>query len=200
MAFLKKLFGKRQSPVIIVSGLPRSGTSMMMRMLEKGGLSLLADGIRRPNDDNPKGYYEFERVKKLPEGDVAWLADAQDKGVKIIAALLVHLPNAYTYKILFMRRKMDEILASQRRMLERRGEDSGAIDDAEMARLFEAHVAQIHRWMDQQPYLTYLDVDYNEVLADPVLCLAQVDDFLALSLDLKAMAAVVDPTLYRQRA
>ncbi|MCD6287105.1 MAG: sulfotransferase family protein [Anaerolineae bacterium] len=194
------MFGKRQSPVIIVSGLPRSGTSMMMRMLEKGGLSLLADGIRRPNDDNPKGYYEFERVKKLPEGDVAWLADAQDKGVKIIAALLVHLPNAYTYKILFMRRKMDEILASQRRMLERRGEDSGAIDDAEMARLFEAHVAQIHRWMDQQPYLTYLDVDYNEVLADPVLCLAQVDDFLALSLDLKAMAAVVDPTLYRQRA
>jgi len=200
LAFLKKLFGKRHSPVIIVSGLPRSGTSMMMRMLEKGGLSLLADGIRRPNDDNPKGYYEFERVKKLPEGDVAWLADAQGKGVKVIAALLAHLPNAHTYKVLFMRRKMDEILASQRCMLERRGEDSDTIDDAEMARLFVAHVAQVHRWMDQQPYLTYLDVDYNEVLADPVLCLAQVDDFLALSLDLKAMAAVVDPTLYRQRA
>ncbi len=200
MGFLKKLFAKRQSPVIIVSGLPRSGTSMMMRMLEKGGLSLLVDGIRTPNDDNPKGYYEFERVKKLPEGDIGWLPDAPGKGVKIIAALLVHLPDAYTYRVLFMRRKMDEILASQRRMLERRGEDPDTIDDAEMARLFEAHVAQVHKWMDQQPHVTYLDVDYNEVLADPVPCLAQVDDFLALSLDLAAMAAVVDPTLYRQRA
>jgi len=200
LGFLKKLFAKRQSPVIIVSGLPRSGTSMMMRMLEKGGLSLLVDGIRTPNDDNPKGYYEFERVKKLPEGDIGWLPDAPGKGVKIIAALLVHLPDAYTYRVLFMRRKMDEILASQRRMLERRGEDPDTIDDAEMARLFEAHVAQVHKWMDQQPHVTYLDVDYNEVLADPVPCLAQVDDFLALSLDLAAMAAVVDPTLYRQRA
>ncbi len=200
MGFLKKLFAKRQSPVIIVSGLPRSGTSMMMRMLEKGGLSLLVDGIRTPNDDNPKGYYEFERVKKLPEGDIGWLPDAPGKGVKIIAALLEHLPDAYTYRVLFMRRKMDEILASQRRMLERRGEDPDTIDDAEMARLFEAHVAQVHKWMDQQPHVTYLDVDYNEVLADPVPCLAQVDDFLALSLDLAAMAAVVDPTLYRQRA
>jgi hypothetical protein len=200
LGFLTKLFGKRQSPVIIVSGLPRSGTSMMMRMLEKGGLSLLVDGTRTPNDDNPKGYYEFERVKKLPEGDVAWLPDAQGKGVKIIAALLAHLPNAHTYRVLFMRRKMDEILASQRRMLERRGEDPDTIDDAEMARLFEAHVAQVHRWMDQQPHLTYLDVDYNGVLADPVGCLTQVHDFLELSLDLEAMTAVVDPTLYRQRA
>jgi hypothetical protein len=200
LGILKKLFGKRQSPVIIVSGLPRSGTSMMMRILEKGGVPALVDGIRTPNDDNPKGYYEFERVKKLPEGDIAWLRDAPGKAVKIIAALLAHLPNAYTYRVLFMRRKMDEILASQRRMLERRGEDPDTIDDAEMSRLFEAHVAQVHRWMDQQSHVTYLDVDYNEVLADPVLCLAQVDDFLELSLDLEAMTAVVDPTLYRQRA
>ncbi|MCJ7551064.1 MAG: sulfotransferase [Anaerolineae bacterium] len=200
MGFLKKLFGKRQSPVIIVSGLPRSGTSMMMRILEEGGLSVLVDGIRTPNDDNPKGYYEFERVKKLPEGDAAWLPDAQGKAVKIIAALLAHLPDAYAYKVLFMRRRMDEILSSQRRMLERRGEDPDTIDDAEMARLFEAHVTQVHRWMDQQPHVTYLDVDYNEVLADPVRCLAYVDDFLELSLDLEAMTSVVDPTLYRQRA
>jgi sulfotransferase family protein len=173
---------------------------MVMRMLEKGGLPVLVDGIRTPNDDNPKGYYEFERVKKLPEGDSAWLPDAQGKAVKIIAALLQHLPDTYTYKVLFMRRKMDEILASQRRMLERRGEDPDAIDDAEMARLFGAHVAQVRKWMDQQSYVTYLDVDYNEVLADPVRCLAQVGDFLELPLDLEAMTAVVDPTLYRQRA
>ncbi len=185
MGFLRKLFGKRQPPVIIVSGLPRSGTSMMMRMLEKGGLSLLVDGIRSPNEDNPQGYYEFERVKKLPEGDIAWLSDAQGKGVKIIAALLAHLPNMHTYRVLFMRRRMDEILASQRRMLDRRGGDPDTIDDADMARLFEAHVGQVRGWMDQQPHLTYLDVDYNEVLADPARCSAQVSDFLELSLDLE---------------
>jgi hypothetical protein len=196
------LFGKREleSPVVIVSGLPRSGTSMMMRMLEKGGLPVLVDGIRTPNDDNPKGYYEFERVKKLPEGDVAWLSETHGKAVKIIAALLVQLPAMHTYKVLFMRRKMEEILASQRRMLERRGEDPDAADDRQMAGLFDAHVARIHTWMDQQPNVTYLDVNYNEVLADPRQWLTRINGFLEPSLDVEAMMAVVDPTLYRQRA
>ena len=199
MGFLKKLFGKRQTPVIVVSGLPRSGTSMMMRMLEQGGLSILQDGLREANADNPKGYYEFERVKKLPQGDVAWLPTAQGKVVKVIAALVVHLPETYTYKVLFMRRKMDEILASQRRMLVRRGEDPDAVDDAEMARLFEKHLTQVYKWMDAQPHLSYLDVDYNATLADPLPTAQKVKAFLEMPLDVKAMTSVVDPTLYRQR-
>ncbi|MBN1246468.1 MAG: sulfotransferase family protein [Anaerolineae bacterium] len=193
------MFGKQDTPVIIVSGLPRSGTSMMMRMLERGGLSVLQDGIREPNADNPKGYYEFERVKKLPQGDVAWLPEAQGKVVKVIAALLVHLPDTHTYKVLFMRRKMEEILASQRRMLVRRGEDPDAVDDAEMARLFEKHLAQVYAWMAQQANLSYLDVDYNAALADPLPAAKAVRAFLGLPLDEIAMASVVDPTLYRQR-
>ncbi len=200
MGFLKRLFGKRQTAVIIVSGLPRSGTSMMMRMLERGGVFILQDGIRAPNEDNPKGYYEYERVKKLPEGDVAWLSEAQGKAVKVIAALLMHLPDTYTYKVLFMRRKMDEILASQRRMLVRRGEDPDAIDDAEMARLFEKHLSQIYGWMQQQPNIAWLDVDYNEALANPYPNAKKVQAFLGLPLDVETMAAVVDPNLYRQRA
>ena len=129
MEVLKGLFGRRRKPIIVVSGLPRSGTSMMMRMLDMGGVPVLTDEIRAPDLDNPKGYYEFERVKKLPQGDIAWLADAQGKAVKIIGALLRHLPAAYTYKILFMRRAMVEVLASQRQMLIRRGEDPDGIDD-----------------------------------------------------------------------
>ena len=173
---------------------------MMMRILEQGGLPVLVDGIREANEDNPRGYYEFERVKKLPEGDMGWLPEAPGKVVKIIAALLVHLPDRYTYKVLFMRRKMDEILASQRVMLARRDEDPDAIDDAEMARLFGAHVAQVQNWMDRQPNVTYMDVDYNGVLVDPVRWLTRVHDFLGMPLDLDAMTEVVDPNLYRQRS
>jgi hypothetical protein len=173
---------------------------MMMRMLEQGGVAVVQDGIRTANADNPKGYYEFERVKKLPEGDTAWLDDAQGKVVKVIAALLMHLPDTYTYKVLLMRRQMDEILASQKRMLVRRGEDPDAVDDAELARLFEKHLAQVYAWMDRQPNLTYLDVDYNVMLSDPVPALQRVTTFLAQPLPVDAMASVVDPDLYRQRA
>ena len=110
-----KLFGrKKEQPfVTVVSGLPRSGTSMMMKMLEAGGIDPIQDGIRTPDSDNPKGYYEYERVKQLDKGDTAWVADAQGKSVKVISALLRYLPADYEYRILFMRRDLDEILASQ---------------------------------------------------------------------------------------
>jgi hypothetical protein len=107
MKLLRNLFGKKREPVIVVSGLPRSGTSMMMKMLAAGGLEIVTDNLREPNVDNPKGYFEFERVKKLPDGDTAWLVDAQGKVVKIISALLKHLPAGYTYKVLFMQRRME---------------------------------------------------------------------------------------------
>lgn len=197
--FLRKLFGKRREPIIIVSGLPRSGTSMMMRMLEQGGVPIVQDGIREPNADNPRGYYEFERVKKLPDGDTDWLPDARGKAVKVIAALLLHLPDTYRYNVLFMRRDMGEILASQRRMLIRRGEDPHAVDDAEMARLFEKHLAQVYTWMEEQPNLSYLNVDYNAALSDPRPVVEQVAAFLPLPLDVERMVAVVDRDLYRQR-
>jgi len=173
---------------------------MMMRMLDMGGVPVLTDEIRAPDLDNPKGYYEFERVKKLPQGDIAWLADAQGKAVKIIGALLRHLPAAYTYKILFMRRAMVEVLASQRQMLIRRGEDPDGIDDEAMAELFDKHVAQVVAWMEQQPNVSYLDVDYNAVLTDPAPAVRAIQGFLDRPLDLEAMAAAVDPRLHRQRA
>ncbi len=199
MGFFSKLFGRKQKPVIVVSGLPRSGTSMMMRMLEAGGVELIIDGIREANVDNPKGYYEFERVKKLPEGDVTWLKEAPGKAVKIISALLQHLPPKYTYRVLFMRRNMEEILASQRKMLLRRGEDPDRIDDAEMAAMFEKHLAKTYAWLDAQPHIAYLNVDYNRMLAEPEALIERVDAFLGGRLETGPMAAVIDPALYRQR-
>ena len=196
---MKRFFQRRKKPVItIVSGLPRSGTSMIMKMLEAGGIPPLTDHIRTADDDNPKGYYEFERAKKLREGDVAWLPEAEGKAVKVIGALLIHLPPDFEYRVLFMRREIKEILASQAKMLENRGEQS-EVDDETMADLFGKHVKKVEDWMAQQKNLQYIDVDYNEMLADPEPHVRKINQFFGGELDESAMVAVVDPNLYRQR-
>jgi len=196
---MKRFFRrKKKLPITIVSGLPRSGTSMAMKMLEAGGIEPLTDHIRTADVDNPKGYYEFERAKKLREGDFAWLPQAEGKAVKVIAALLTHLPSGYEYRVLFMHRKIEEVLASQARMLENRGEES-KVADATMAELFEKHLQQVRAWMNNQPNLRYLDLDYNATLVDPETHVRQVNQFLGLNLDEGKMMAVIDPNLYRQR-
>jgi LPS sulfotransferase NodH len=186
--------------VIVVSGLPRSGTSLMMKMLEAGGMELLIDNIRQPDQDNPKGYYEFESVKQLDKGDFEWMADAQGKVVKIIATLLPYLPDTYEYRILFMRRKMTEILASQRKMLLRRGSDSDKISDEQMRQVFEKHLRNVGEWISKQANITYLDVDYNKLIDNPFPVIDQVNQFLSLELNSAQMLKIIDPNLYRQRS
>lgn len=190
----------RLKTITIVSGLPRSGTSMMMQMLEAGGMAILTDSLREADFDNPKGYYEFERVKQLPKGDHVWLEQAQGKAVKVITALLEHLPPDHHYKVIFMRRRMAEILASQRQMLVRRGEDPDKADDEELARLFEKHLQKVEGWLVAQPHVDVLDVDYNAVLADPIPHVRRINAFLGGFLDEEAMVAAVDAELYRNRA
>jgi hypothetical protein len=125
--------------VVVVSGLPRSGTSMMMSMLEAGGLPLLKDDVRTADTDNPKGYFEFERVKKLREGDVDWLPEAQGRAVKIISYLLLHLPATYDYRVIFMQRDLDEVMASQRKMLTHRGEDPNKLEEHKLKEVMRKH-------------------------------------------------------------
>ncbi|HSJ54786.1 MAG TPA: sulfotransferase [Anaerolineae bacterium] len=184
--------------IVVVSGLPRSGTSMMMKMLEAGGLPVLTDNLRTADEDNPRGYYEFERVKQIEE-DREWLPAARGKVVKMISALLKHLPLDYRYRVVFMQREMGEILASQRQMLVRRGEDTERIDDQEMARLFARHLSQIESWLASQPAMDVLYVHYRDVLAEPAAQAARVNAFLGGGLDERKMAEVVDPELYRQK-
>ena len=184
--------------ILIVSGLPRSGTSMMMKMLEAGGMPVLTDNIRSADQDNPRGYYEFERVKQI-EHDKAWLLEAQGKSVKMIAGLLKHLPPDYAYKIIFMQRNMDEILASQREMLTRRGEASGSIGDDRMGMLFRRHIEQVKAWLAMQPNIEVLCIDYSDVLANPVVQGERINRFLGNMLNVGKMAEAVDPRLYRQR-
>lgn len=198
MSFFKKLF-KYNQPIIIVSGLPRSGTSMMMKMLETGGIPPLTDQIRVADDDNPQGYYEFERVKQLDKGDTAWVANAQGKVVKVISQLLRHLPADQEYRVIFMHRHMDEILASQKKMLAHRGEDPDRVSDEELTRLFEKHLAHVTQWLDQQPNIKTLYLHYSDVLADPRAAAGRINGFLDGRLDTQAMVTSVDPTLYRNR-
>lgn len=193
------LASRLDNVIVVVSGLPRSGTSMMMKMLEAGGLPPVTDNLRAADDDNPKGYYEFERVKQMPKGDFSWLPEARGKVVKVIAALLPYLPNTYTYRVIFMQRAMPEVLASQRQMLVRRGEDPDKIPDEVMANLFQKHLKQVDTWMSGQSNVQRLDVNYNEMLKNPAPFIAQVNQFLGGQLDVPQMAQVVDPSLHRQR-
>jgi len=169
-----------------------------MKMLEAGGLPVLTDQIRTADEDNPKGYYEFERVKQIEE-DRDWLPDAQGKAVKMIAALLKHLPADYAYKVIFMRRSIEEILASQRQMLIRRGEPTDAVSDGRMAELFRRHVVRVQAWLAEQSNVDTLYVDYGGILDAPKEQAGRVNAFLDGGLDVNKMAGVVDPSLYRQR-
>jgi hypothetical protein len=185
--------------ITIVSGLPRSGTSLMMQILEAGGLPILKDDIREADTDNPKGYYEFERVKQVAQ-DQAWLQDARGKAVKMVSALLLDLPGRYTYRVIFMRRKMEEILASQKTMLKRSGKPTDATGDDKMAALFHKHLSRVEKWIGEQPNVQVLYVSYNELMANPTKEIKRINQFLGNELDAKKMASVIDRTLYRQRS
>lgn len=188
-----------QDRFVIVSGLPRSGTSMMMKMLEAGGIPVLTDHERVADEDNPKGYFEFERVKKLKEGDFDWLPQAKGKVVKVIATLLTHLPSDYEYDVIFMRRAMPEILASQKQMLIRRGENPDKVKDEDIAGLFDKHLVQVIGWAKKQKNIRLMEVDYNAALKAPAQIIKRVNHFFGGQLNTERMAAEVDPKLYRQR-
>lgn len=201
-SYLKKTYRRLRygEPIVVVSGLPRSGTSMAMKMLEAGGLSLVVDGIRTADEDNPKGYYEDERVKDLAEmDDKSWITGARGKAIKIISYLLKELPKDRNYKVLFMRRDLNEVLASQTKMLERRGETSESSDER-MIEVYENHLWIVNRLLKREPHIDALDVPYRQVLEDPAGEAARIHQFLGLPLDVEKMAGVVDKKLYRNRA
>jgi hypothetical protein len=190
---------ERRESVVVVSGLPRSGTSLMMQMLEAGGIEPLTDGVRARDEDNPRGYYEMERVKHLPEGDTAWVGQARGRALKVVSALIQSLPREHIYRVIFMHRRIEEVLASQEKMLDRR-EEGKDTDDEEMAEIFRSHLEEVREWLDDQSNFECLDVDFNGLVADPEPVVEEVNEFLRGDLDTGKMAEVVDPDLYRNRA
>ncbi len=186
--------------IIIVSGLPRSGTSMTMKMLADGGMELLTDGVRTADESNPEGYYEFEKVKQLDKaGDLSWLNDARGKAVKIISYLLRYLPDSLNYRVIFMHRNLHEVIASQNKMLVQRDEPAGADDDRMLA-LFEEHSKHVKHLMASRSCFDVIEISYNEVLDRSRQQATRINEFLGGGLDVERMAAAVDQQLYRNRA
>jgi hypothetical protein len=185
--------------IVVVSGLPRSGTSMMMKMLQAGGMEIMTDNLRVADENNPKGYYEFERIKQLDKGDIAWVAEAQGKVIKVISYLLEFLPADFHYKVIFMRREMAEILASQRHMLERDGKPGSSANDAQMATLFNKHLVKVENWLAQQKNIQTLYSSYNETLVSPDETLERLNQFLEGKVSLAGMRQAIDQNLYRER-
>lgn len=186
-------------PIIVVSGLPRSGTSMAMKMLAAGGLATVTDGQRVADEDNPKGYFEDERVKDLARmEDKSWLAGARGRAIKIISFLLRELPASYNYRVVFMRRDIEEILASQKKMLDRLGETDDT-EDERMKQLFEADLFRARYLMKHAAHFDFLEIHYRDALGDPQGTAEAIRDFVGRPLDLDEMIGVVDPELYRNR-
>jgi hypothetical protein len=187
------------APVIIVSGLPRSGTSMMMRMLEAGGVQICADAQRGPDLDNPHGYYELERVKHLAnDTDKRWLRNVRGEALKVISHLLPSLPDGNFYQVIFMQRDLEEVLASQNKMLARRNEPN-PVSDERARLLFERHLVSTRRLLDERPNFCGLDVRYRDAQAEPARVAREVAAFLGRPLATDAMARTVDPELWRNR-
>ena len=186
-------------PVVIVSGLPRSGTSMAMKMLEAAGLEMVVDNIRSADEDNPKGYYEDERVKDLAEiEDKLWLRQARGKVIKVVSSLLNYLPAGNAYKVVFMRRNLHEVLASQTKMLVRRGEESQTQDE-ELLAMYESHLEKAQFQLRFRPNFEALYLDYSNVVAEPAREAQRIAYFLGGGLDAGRMAGAVDGSLYRNR-
>lgn len=185
--------------ITIVSGLPRSGTSLMMQMLVAGGLTPLADGERQADTDNPRGYLEWERIKTLPN-DPGCIVEAEGKVVKVISRLLLSLPVDRDYRVIFMQRPLPEVLASQDQMLKRRGTYKEGTNPAMISAAFEKHLREVYAWMDKTPRVESLRLPYHDVLAKPEEISGAIANFLQTPLNIEEMTRQVDSSLYRNRS
>jgi hypothetical protein len=195
---LRRRYG---SPVYVVSGLPRSGTSMMMRMLEAGGIEPFSDGERSADIDNPEGYYEFERVKDLEKDpDRSWVRQARGRALKVISFLLRHLPDDNAYRIVYMRRHLDEVVQSQDKMLDRLGNAAPGADVEAMKEAYRNDIVAARLHARKRPNMEMIEIHYAKTIADPAAAARAVNAFLGGHLDEAAMAGAVKGELYRNRA
>ena len=184
--------------ITIVSGLPRSGTSVMMQMLAAGGLPVLTDGERRADTDNLCGYYEWERIKRLPQ-EPNCIDEAEGKALKVVSQLLFALPAGRKYQILFMERPLSEVVASQAEMIRRRGTSGAAMSTAALIAGLQTHLNQVFAWLQRKPDISVCRVEYHQVLRNPMSVSKTALRFLHQTLDLESMTKQVDQSLYRCR-
>jgi predicted AlkP superfamily phosphohydrolase/phosphomutase/tetratricopeptide (TPR) repeat protein len=197
---LERLNSASGEPLIVVSGLPRSGTSLMMQMLAAAGLPLVTDETRKADASNPKGYYEDERVKRLAvEKDTSWLFESRGKAIKIVAPLLRSIPEDLPTKIIFMERAPAEVIQSQRRMLAHDGKTGANLDDESLYQSYAKLFEHLNKLTAEREHTELLSIKYTDAINDPKGTALRVAEFLGRNLEIDAMATVVDDTLYRNR-
>jgi len=181
-------------PVTVVSGLPRSGTSLMMNLLKDAGLPILSDGKRRADASNPGGYFELEAVKRTAR-DAGWLTAAPGRAVKVILHLLAELPGEYSYRVILMRRPIPAVVASQNRMLERLGKNVAGPGPERLSKILSAQWDEARHLLEQQPHFESTVIDYPALVRNPAPALARLSAFLDLPLDGPSLAGRIDPAL-----
>lgn len=186
------------SMLYIVSGLPRSGTSMLMQMLKAGGLKIFTDNKRKPDQDNLKGYFEYEKVKDLKK-DNSWVKTAEGCALKVVSPLLQYLPKKLKYKIIFIERNLDEILASQNKMLKNR-QTQDHTSDQKLKQSFKRHLKNIKAWLDKQQNFEILYINYNKILNNPEKYISQIIKFLNLKVNPQKLTQVIDAESYRNKS
>ncbi len=197
----RKLRRSQGDPIIVVSGLPRSGTSMMMKMLDAAGVPIMTDNERTADVDNPKGYFEYERVKDLEkETDKSYVREGRGKALKVISFLIKDLPDDNDYRVIFMRRHLDEVLRSQSKMIDRLGtSDTSAADEA-MKEAYRNDIVRCRLLCKNRPNFELIEINYKNTVEDAAGTAAKVNEFLGGTLDEEAMRQAVDGSLYRNRA
>ncbi len=187
---------------VLVSGLPRSGTSLMMQLLATGGLPVMTDGERAADIDNPRGYYEWEAIKRIAKEPELLDDDALNgRAIKCISMLLPQMPAKHSYKVIFMMRPIAEVVRSQAAMTKRLGTAGAALDHEQLERGLRAHRDEIRRWMTGAPHVEVLEVNYPTLVREPASELARLTEFLGAERlpDVEKMAAVIDPSLHRRK-
>jgi hypothetical protein len=199
--FKRALRRSQGEPIVVVSGLPRSGTSMLMKMLDAGGMEIMTDSERVADIDNPKGYFEYERVKDLEkETDKSYVREGRGKVLKVISFLIKDLPDDNDYRVIFMRRNLDEVLASQNKMIQRLGtEDSTAAEEA-MKEAYRNDIVRTRLLCKNRPNFELIEINYKDTIGEPAATARSVNTFVGGHLDEAAMREAVDSGLYRNRA
>jgi hypothetical protein len=187
-------------PIVVVSGLPRSGTSMLMKMLDEGGMQIMTDSERVADIDNPKGYFEYERVKDLEkETDKSYVHEGRGKVLKVISFLIKDLPDDNDYRVIFMRRDLDEVIASQNKMIQRLGTDDSTAAEEAMKEAYRNDIVRTRLLCKNRPNFELIEISYKNTVEDSEATARSVNAFVGGHLDEAAMRAAVDGSLYRNR-
>jgi predicted AlkP superfamily phosphohydrolase/phosphomutase/tetratricopeptide (TPR) repeat protein len=187
---------KDAEEIIIVSGLPRSGTSMMMQLLEAGGLPVFTDNLRIADENNKKGYYEHEAVKIIHK-DNSWMKNAVGKTVKVVSHLLTSLPMRYKYKIVFMERDLDEVTVSQSKMLQNLGKLAPDTAHFSIEQSFRKTNDKVKTWLNDKQNMNVIYIDYKEAITNSENVIEQLNEFFDNKLNTQHMQQIIDKNMYR---